>query len=85
MYFSGEFETHVTVHVNGAPDLDRLRTWAQLRNLKCTHIVLARGNAASQPMVTRHGKGDLADEQAAASELADALRAEGFDVTRIKI
>src|SRR5688572_23496428 len=85
MHFSGEFETHVTVRLNEAADLERLRAWARRRGLKCTHIILARGDGRSQPMVTRHGQGDLATEQAAALELADALRAEGFAVTRIKI
>ena len=84
MYFNGEFETHVTVHLDKAADIDRLRAWAGPRDLKCTHIILARGHAASQPMVTRHGRGGFAAEQAAANELADALRAAGFTVTRIK-
>jgi hypothetical protein len=85
MHFSGEFETHLTVRLDDAADVERLRAWARPRELKCTHIVLARGDAASQPMVTRHGRGDLATEQAAAKELADELSAAGFEVTRIKI
>src|SRR5688500_10745398 len=85
MHFSGEFETHLTVRLKEAVDIARLRAWAHSRELKCTHIVLARGNAASQPMVTRDGQGDLATEQAAARELADELSAGGFEVTRMKI
>ena len=84
MHFSGEFETHVTVHLNEAADIDRLRAWAGPRDLKCTHIILARGRAASQPMVTRHGRGDFAAELAAAKELAEALADAGFAVTRVK-
>ena len=85
MDFIGEFETHVTVRADEEANVDRLRAWARRRNLKCTHIILARGTAASQPMVTRRGRGHLDAEHAAAAELADALRTEGFDITRIKI
>jgi hypothetical protein len=80
---TGEYETHVTVAPTA--DADALRAFAAALGLKFTHIVLAQGAVASQPMFTRHGHGSLADEQVRAAELAAALRAGGCDVTRIKI
>ena len=81
-----EFETHVTVRAPcAAEDVTRLREWASSHELKFTHIILARGRTPSQPMLTRHGHGTLADEHARAAELAAALGADGFDVTRVKI
>jgi hypothetical protein len=86
--FDGELETHVTVALdddapNGA--LARLRTWAASRGLKFTHIVLARGRTPSQPMLTQHTRGTLSDALALAGEMAGALRAERFVVSRVKV
>jgi len=80
-----EFETHLTVRPGGAADLPSLLAWAQAHGLKCTHIVLERGASASQPMLTKRGQGSLAEERAAATEIARALAEAGFPVTRIKI
>ena len=89
MDLQGDFETHVTVRLDGdgaAPDdAAALRQWAEERGLKFTHIVLARGRTASQPMLTRHGRGRLADELARTETLAAALRSAGFVVARVKI
>jgi hypothetical protein len=63
----------------------RLSVCADSRGLKFTHILLDRGLAPSQPMVTRHARGTLASEIAAARELATALAGEGLTVCRIKI
>jgi len=85
MEFAGEFETHLTVQLVAANGIDALRRWAEERSLKCTHIVLARGASASQPMLTREGKGTLSAELQTASRLADELNVAGFRVTRVKI
>lgn len=86
MEFTGDFETHLTVRLGGAADVAPLRDWAAQRGLKCTHIVLARGQAVSQPMLTFHGRGRLSVEWSTAFALAESIKREGgFDVTRIKI
>jgi hypothetical protein len=86
MDFAGEFETHLTVALTDVErDVAALRAWGAGRGLKCTHIVLARGRSASQPMLTREGRGTLAGERAAATALAADLAAAGFTVTRVKI
>src|SRR6184192_1193317 len=83
--FDGDFETHVTIQTDDTSHVWRLRAWAAGRGLKVTHIVLARGDMPSQPMLTRHGRGTSSTELAAAKALADALRADGFSVSRIKL
>jgi len=80
--FEGEFETHVTVR---AADAEAVRAWAARHHLKFLHIVLARGQTVSQPMLTRRSAGTLADQMTAAADLSRRLAAEGFAVTRVKI
>ncbi|WP_405493161.1 hypothetical protein [Streptomyces sp. NBC_00096] len=72
------YETHVTVRCPGPAELARLETWAGERELKITHIVLARGRMASQPMLT------LPDREGH-ERLVPALRAAGFDPVRVKV
>jgi hypothetical protein len=86
--FAGEFETHLTVDLagrDGEGDLAALRAWGAARGMKCTHIVLARGQSVSQPMLTRQGRGGLTGELVRAEALAAELATAGFAVTRIKI
>ena len=83
--FEGEFETHLTVACTPGHDTSALRAWGAARGLKCTHIVLARGTSASQPMLTRQGRGNLPGELAEANAIAAELSTAGFEVTRIKI
>lgn len=83
--FRGEFETHITVRLDGSRDIEALRRWGGEHGVKCLHIVLDRGVSASQPMLTRWGRGDLAGELQTASVLGRSLDAEGFPVTRVKI
>ena len=85
MEFTGEFETHLTVSLEGAAALDALRRSAEGRGLKCLHIVLEQGQSRSQPMLTRRGRGILSSELAAAEAIRADLAADGFNVTRIKI
>jgi hypothetical protein len=86
MKFTGEFETHLTVSLTHDRDeSDRLQQWCVDRHLKFLHILLDRGEHISQPMLTRRGRGDFADELNIARSLAQTLVAEDFEVVRTKI
>ena len=85
MQFAGEFETHLTIDSRSPRDVHSLRAWAVEHHLKCVHIILARGQTASQPMLTRHSRGVLASELEIASALSHQLTLEGFTVSRIKL
>jgi len=84
MNIAGNFEIHWTVRMDGSQQLSALQMWAAERDLKCTHIVLERGQTPSQPMLTRHARGTLAGIIDDSRGMADAMRAAGFDVSRIK-
>ncbi|MER5182205.1 hypothetical protein ABT009_28255 [Streptomyces sp. NPDC002896] len=79
------YETHVTVRCATAADADRLDRCATAAGLKLTHIVLARGRMAAQPMLTLTGSASYAEESARARDVAVRLRADGFEPVRIKI
>ncbi|MCX4767987.1 hypothetical protein OG562_45085 [Streptomyces sp. NBC_01275] len=84
--FAGEFETHLTVVSTPiAGDEDRIRRWARRHRVKYTWIVLDRGAAPDQPMVTVRGHGVLQAQQEAASAWIERLSTEGFGVARVKI
>lgn len=85
MDFKGEFETHVTLALEGKDEFQALRQWSQERGLKCTHIVLEKGLTASQPMLTREGVGTLAEMLQHAEALQGECEDAGFQVTRIKL
>lgn len=72
------YETHVTVRCPDPAELDRLEAWSGARELKVTHILLARGRMVSQPMLT------LPDRESH-ERLVPALRAAGFDPVRVKV
>ncbi|HEU5032390.1 MAG TPA: hypothetical protein VFV01_46250 [Spirillospora sp.] len=82
MDFAGDFETHVTVRPAAA---QAVAGWAAGRGLKFVHIVLERGRVASQPMLTLRTRGTLAGALAAAARTTARLRADGFDVARVKV
>ncbi|MGW6857350.1 hypothetical protein [Streptomyces xanthophaeus] len=73
-----EYETHVTVHCANGAELERLDAWAGARELKVTHIVLARGRMVSQPMLTLR-------DRTGHERLLPQLRAAGFDPVRVKV
>ncbi|WP_097883864.1 hypothetical protein [Streptomyces sp. st140] len=68
-------------------ELRRLERWAALRpEVKFTHIALARGRTASQPMLTLRGsRPSYEDELAAVREAGAALAGDGFAVARVKV
>ncbi|WP_432004816.1 hypothetical protein [Streptomyces parvus] len=68
-------------------ELRRLERWAALRpDVKFTHIALARGRTASQPMLTLRGsRPSYEDELAAVRETGAALAGDGFAVARVKV
>lgn len=84
--YAGDFEVHVTIHAADAAGLDQFSRWCQQRGVKCVHIVLSRGESASQPMATwRRGSTVLSAIRDEADDFAtDAVRS-GFEVTRVKI
>ncbi|MGZ9930841.1 hypothetical protein ACXNSR_13190 [Streptomyces sp. NC-S4] len=73
-----EYETHVTVRCADAAELARLDAWAGARELKVTHILLARGRMVSQPMLTL-------PDRTGHERLVPRLRAAGFDPVRVKV
>ncbi|MFE4637042.1 hypothetical protein ACFRJ1_27185 [Streptomyces sp. NPDC056773] len=72
------YETHVTVRCPDPAELARLESWAAERELKVTHIVLARGRMPSQPMLTLPGRDGH-------EVLLPRLRTAGFDPVRVKV
>jgi hypothetical protein len=80
--FSGFFDTHLTV---AASDDERLGVWAKVNDVKFTHIVLARGDVQSQPMLTIAGRGTLTEQRLTAATWTAKLRDQGFEVVRVKI
>lgn len=72
------YETHVTVRCADPAELARLEAWSAERELKVTHIVLARGRMASQPMLTL-------PDRTGHEALVPSLRAAGFDPVRVKV
>lgn len=78
------FEYHITV-CGGEAAAARLAAWAAERGVKFTHIVLARGQTVSQPMLTVRADGTAETALADASAMAAGLRAIGFEVTRVKV
>ena len=85
MEFSGEFETHITVRFTPSEDIVDLKAWAKAHGMKCLHILLDRGEAPSQPMLTHWGKGSLSQQKAIAESLCQDLTSAGFTVTRLKM
>lgn len=84
--FSGEFEIHLTLTADAAPDAeDRLLRWAERHRVKYTRILLDRGATPDQPMLTVPGRGTLSAQRTAARAWTERLSADGFTVTRVKI
>jgi hypothetical protein len=85
MEIAGEFETHLTIRLDSSQAIAPLALWASARGLKFTHILLDLGQTVSQPMLTRYGRGVLAEELTAATRLRTELESAGFAVSRIKV
>jgi hypothetical protein len=79
---SGDFEVHLTV---GAAAADELADWSAEHGLKFTHILLARGAAVSQPMLTLRASGTFEEVAAVTRRTAGRLAEAGFRVLRVKI
>jgi len=79
------YETHLTIAAPDPSRIEDLEAWAGERAFKFGHILLDRGKSASQPMLTRGGRGTLAEERDIAETSARDLRDDGFDVVRVKI
>jgi hypothetical protein len=74
--FAGEFETHITINLQDLAEIPRLQQWGATRSLKFLHILLERGSHISQPMLTRHGCGNLTSELQMAKNLEIDLNIE---------
>ncbi|MFD4457845.1 nucleotidyl transferase AbiEii/AbiGii toxin family protein [Nocardia sp. NPDC058480] len=83
--FRGNFEVHLTVRAVGEQAFRAVESYAVQRDMKFTHIVLARGRVADQPMLTLQSTGDLAAVTEVAQAAARELRAAGVPVIRTKI
>lgn len=87
----GKFHSHITVHVAGDAEIERLRDFCRARRVKLTVIDLDdfRGRAQRDVMTTQHYRieGDgavrqiLSELQALTGELGEA----GFEVVRVKL
>lgn len=83
--FRGEFETHVTVRADSPATLDAFERYAAARDLKFTHIRLARGRVCDQPMLTAGFTGEYDAVRDAVQRLVADVAAAGFPVVRAKI
>lgn len=83
--FAGEFETHLTLKECEQAEMERLARWSAARGWKFVHIVLSRGQSASQPMLTWHSKGTLGSELERAEEARRDCEEAGFFVSRVKL
>jgi hypothetical protein len=81
------FETHLTVRLPGQSGEGDggLARWAAQHGMKYTEILLDRGETPRQPMLTHHGPGTLPAQLVLARLRAGELRADGFDVVRVKV
>ncbi|WP_231925367.1 nucleotidyl transferase AbiEii/AbiGii toxin family protein [Micromonospora purpureochromogenes] len=79
---TGDFEVHITACER---DAGQLADFAEERGLKYTHVLLDRGQTASQPMLTLKGSGSLDQQRDAAEQWTRQLRAAGLGVVRVKI
>jgi hypothetical protein len=82
--FRGDFEGHVTV-LAGAAGVAALERYAEQRDMKFTHIVLARGRVCDQPMVTVRRSGTFAAVRDSVSAVVEEMRDAGFAVVRVKL
>ncbi|MGW3071516.1 hypothetical protein [Kitasatospora sp. NPDC001132] len=78
----GDFEVHLTVEPGAA---EALAAWAERHGVKFTQILLARGAAPSQPMLTLRAGGTLAEVATETARAGGRLARAGFTVLRAKI
>ncbi|MGW0608423.1 hypothetical protein [Streptomyces sp. NPDC002640] len=79
------YEAHLTVRCADDAALHRLRDWSAARDLKLTHVVLARGRTRSQPMLTLREATSYAAQLERARAVAGELERDGFAVLRLKV
>lgn len=83
--FAGLFETHLTVAAGPTISLDAIHAVAAGLGLSCTHVVLSRGEHASQLLLSRRGSGLRSEQIATAKALGPELGRSGIQVVRIKV
>lgn len=77
-------EVHVTVDLRGH-DLSELAAFARARDYRLLHIVLESGDHASQPMLSWHQLGNVADVLGRSVDTARELESLGMRLARVKI
>lgn len=81
----GTFEAHVTVEADTLDRRERFRALCAERGVKCVLIELPRGQTRSQPMTSSYHRGELADVAREVADLAAAVQAASFPVSRVKL
>jgi hypothetical protein len=81
----GPYEAHVTIATRSEADLRRFRAFCEAAAVKCIFIELGRGAVPFQPMTASYHQGPRRRVLEEVRELARALAAEGFEVTRLKL
>jgi hypothetical protein len=83
--FDGEFETHITVTLQGDQPIEELISWADVRSMKCLLIELSRGEFRCQPMLSWRSLGTATEQMTRGREICQQLENEGFHVRRHKL
>jgi hypothetical protein len=79
----GSLESHLTVSCRDR-ETERLAVWAARRGFGFSHILLARGEKPSQPMLNFQGEGAALGQVRMGLDLAHELGDHGFRVVRVK-
>jgi hypothetical protein len=81
----GTFESHLTTEAADLPQRQRFQALCRQRGVKCVLIELPAGAVRSQPMTACYHHGAIAAVLDEVTALCQALRAEGFPLTRVKL
>lgn len=81
----GTFEAHITIDAGDAATRERFRMLCDRLNAKCVLIELPEGVTRSQPMTATYHRGEVAAVTEEVAALGRAVRAAGFDLTRVKL
>jgi inosine/xanthosine triphosphate pyrophosphatase family protein len=83
--FTGTFEAHVTVRLQGAEAMDTFRAACTDLGVKNITIELPQGETPTQPMTASFHRGELRDVQGEVLAISRELVRRGLEVTRTKI
>src|SRR6516225_4925877 len=80
----GTFEAHITITAKDDETREQFRSRCNELGVKPVLIDLPEGVTPSQPMTSSYHRGTVEEAAKAAAELARAVRAGGFTITRVK-